>query len=213
MMKFLKTNKIIIIFLFSAFFITSAFASPLGKKLTPNEDEKTKFHFFGLKMGMGTSIVFYEDTAILNLTGTDFLRESSTRFILNSELEGVFFLNDYLSIDSGAMLWFDYFKNRGNSMFLLNYDFFIGFRIYPMLKGFCFGIDYITGSYNNFLQYSTAKTNSQGNWSNGFRIIAEYNFMENRIGWTPAVGAYWQNMRCIGGYNNILALYFKACLR
>ncbi|MCR5699741.1 MAG: hypothetical protein K6G52_08885 [Treponemataceae bacterium] len=174
-------------------------------------------HPFTLQLSLGTSAIFYGDQSVKEQRETNF-PSSSSRFVMNGEVGTSFFLDEYIALDLGSILGFDWFKyapsgTYKNSMFLLSYDFFLGCRIYPLLEGFCFGIDYITGGFHNFLKLDGVKYNLIGDWSNGFRIVAEYNILNNRIGWSPAVGVYWQNMARNGGWDNTVAVYARAQLR
>ena len=105
------------------------------------------------------------------------------------------------------------------NLFLLKYDIFAGIRIYPFLNGFNFGIDYICGGLSNFLKvYSTSDENIKSatvvsDWSNGFRILAEYIFVVESSKYSPAIGCYWQNMPRNNGYDNSFSVYAKLVIR
>ena len=195
--------KILVAVTFAFLFIPSTFAM--------------QNHPFTLQLSLGTSAIFYGDQAVKLQRETNFPSES-TRFGMQGEVGTSFFLDEYIAFDLGSILGFDWFKyaqegTYKNSMFLLSYDFFLGCRIYPFLEGFCFGIDYITGGYHNFFMLQAVKSNLIGDWSNGFRIVAEYNVLNNRIGWSPAFGIYWQNMARNGGWDNTVSVYARAQLR
>ncbi|MCR4790150.1 MAG: hypothetical protein K5839_03615, partial [Treponemataceae bacterium] len=169
-------------------------------------------HPIGIQMGLGTQATVYGDQTVISQRETNFPSES-TRFVMNGEFSGFLFLDEYIALDLGTNLAFDWFKYSADSMFLLEYDVFFGARIYPVQAGFCFGIDYVCGGYSNFLKIDGQKENIKGDWSNGFRVVAEYNILNNKIGWSPVVGVYYQNLPRAGGYNNTFAIYAKASLR
>ena len=180
-------------------------------------------HPFNLQMSLGTAVKFYGDENVVQYR-EEYFSSDSSRFILNTEVATSFFIDDYVSLDLGGIISFDLFKHdyytgdgRGSiikdSMFLLDYDIFFGVRVYPLMVGFSLGVDYITGGYMNFMKISDASSKENGGWSNGFRLIFEYNILNNRIGWSPAVGLYWQNMSRRGGHDNIIGVYIKAALR
>ncbi len=205
-MKFSK--KAILIFLC----FTSLFSSIFGLSENP----------FALSFSLGTSAIAYGDEQIKEYKSVLFA-EDSTRFVLNSEISAMLFLDDYVAINLGGIAGFDWFKNTNANMFLLKYDILAGLRVYPFLNGFNFGIDYICGSYTNFLKINSVENleenpnltsqNIVSEWSNGFRLIVEYNFLQEDWKYTPALGCYWQNMPRNNGYDNSFSVYLKFLLR
>ena len=172
-----------------------------------------------LNFSLGTSAISYGDENI-KLEKDNYFLEDYSRFVLNSEISGQLFLDEYISFNIGGIIGFDLFKNEKANMFLLKYDIFSGIRIFPTGKGFNFGVDYIYGSYTNFLKVFEEQTEEQdasknlkSECSNGFRIVAEYNFMELASKFTPALGCYWQNMPRLNGYDNSFVVYLKVSMR
>lgn len=172
-----------------------------------------------LNFSLGTSAIVYGDENI-KLEKDNYFLEDYSRFVLNSEVSLQFFLDEYVAFNFGGIVGFDLFKNENANMFVLKYDIFSGIRIYPTGKGFNFGVDYVYGSYTNFLKVFEEQTGNQessknlkGEWSNGFRIVAEYNFIELDTKITPAVGCYWQNMPRLNGYDNSFVVYLKLSMR
>jgi hypothetical protein len=168
---------------------------------------------------LGTSAIVYGDENI-KLEKDNYFLEDYSRFVLNSEVSLQFFLDEYVAFNFGGIVGFDLFKNENANMFVLKYDIFSGIRIYPTGKGFNFGVDYVYGSYTNFLKVFEEQTGNQessknlkGEWSNGFRIVTEYNFIELDTKITPALGCYWQNMPRLNGYDNSFVVYLKLSMR
>lgn len=200
-MKFTYYKKSTIFVLLIVFFLTVAYSLPS--------------HPISFQASLGTSAIYYGDQTIVNTTNT-FFTENVNRFILNTDVSVNLILDDYIRLAVGTILGFDWFKKDNIYMFLLDYDFYGGVRIYPMLKGFNFGIDYVCGGYTNYSQLvSTEIVHSEkGMWSNGFRISTEYS-LENfdSFGISPAFGCYWQNMPRNGGFDNKLSVYAKLNIR
>lgn len=175
-----------------------------------------------LSVSLGTSAVAYGDEQIKEYKSVLF-EQDSTRFVLNSEVSGMLFLDDYVAINLGGIAGFDWMKNTQADMFLVKYDIFAGLRIFPFLHGLNFGIDYICGSYTNFLKVNSAEKLEENSdltsqtinseWSNGFRLIVEYNFLQEDWKYTPAIGCYWQNMPRNNGYDNSFSVYIKFVAR
>ena len=202
-MKFSK--KLLFIFLILIFSNLVCFALPENH--------------LALNFSLGTSAISYGDENI-KLEKENYFLENYSRFILNSEISGQLFLDEYIAFHIGVNLGFDMFKNEKANMFVLKYDIFSGIRIYPTGKGFNFGVDYVYGSYTNFLKVFEEQTEEKesskklkGEWSNGFRIVAEYNFVELASKFTPALGCYWQNMPRLNGYDNSFVVYLKVSMR
>lgn len=173
---------------------------------------------FALNIALGSSAIVYGDEQIKEYKSVLFA-ENTSRFILNTEVSTHLFLDDYISLNIGSILGFDWFKNTNANLFLLKYDIFAGIRIYPFLNGFNFGIDYICGGLSNFLKvYSTSDENIKSatvvsDWSNGFRLLAEYIFVVESSKYSPAIGCYWQNMPRNNGYDNSFSVYAKLAIR
>lgn len=172
-----------------------------------------------LNFSLGTSAIVYGDENI-KLEKDNYFLEDYSRFVLNSEVSLQFFLDEYVAFNFGGIAGFDLFKNENANMFVLKYDIFSGIRIYPTGKGFNFGVDYVYGSYTNFLKVFEEQTGNQessknlkGEWSNGFRIVTEYNFIELDTKITPALGCFWQNMPRLNGYDNSFVVYLKLSMR
>ena len=168
-----------------------------------------------LNFSLGTSAIVYGDENI-KLERDNYFLEDYSRFVINIEASFQFFLDEYVAFNFGGIASVDLFKNEKANMFLLKYDIFSGIRIFPTGKGFNFGVDYIYGSYTNFLKVfeeQEASKNLKGEWSNGFRIVAEYNFIELASKFTPALGCYWQNMPRLNGYDNSFVVYLKLSMR
>lgn len=92
----------------------------------------------------------------------------------------------------------------------LHVAFPLGVKIYPNLKGFNFGIAYTLGFRADLsnTQLSGKETNI-ASWSNGFKILAEYNFAhEGKSKYYPSVGLSW-NWMPRGNYthDNIITFY------
>ena len=124
-MKFSK--KLLFIFLILIFSNLVCFALPENP--------------LALNFSLGTSAISYGDENI-KLEKENYFLENYSRFILNSEISGQLFLDEYIAFHIGANLGFDLFKNENANMFLFKYDIFSGIRIYPTGKGFNFGVDY-----------------------------------------------------------------------
>jgi hypothetical protein len=172
-----------------------------------------------LNFSLGTSAIVYGDENI-KLEKDNYFLEDYSRFVLNSEVSLQFFLDEYVAFNFGGIVGFDLFKNENANMFVLKYDIFSGIRIYPNAKGFNFGVDYILGSYTSFVKVLEEQTEEKessekikGEWSNGFRIVTEYNFIELDTKITPALGCYWQNMPRLNGYDNSFVVYLKLSMR
>ena len=202
-MKFSK--KLLFIFLILLFTNLVCFALP----------EKP----VALNFSLGTSAIVYGDENI-KLEKENYFTQDFSRFILNSEASFQLFLDEYISLNLGGIVGFDLFKNENANMFVLKYDVFSGIRIYPNAKGFNFGVDYILGSYTSFVKVLEEQTEEKessekikGEWSNGFRIVTEYNFIELDTKITPALGCYWQNMPRLNGYDNSFVVYLKLSMR
>lgn len=200
-MKFVFNKKSIFFTLLIFLFLTFGYSLPS--------------HPVSFQVALGTSAISYGDQTVVNTTNT-FFADNVNRFILNTDVSMNLILDDYIRLAVGTILGFDWFKKDSIYMFLLDYDFYGGVRIYPMLKGFNFGIDYICGGYTNFSQLVSTEIvkSEKGMWSNGFRLSAEYSLEDfDNFGTSPAFGCYWQNMPRNGGFDNKLSVYAKLNIR
>ena len=103
-------------------------------------------HPFNLQLSLGTSANLYGDENI-NSYRTQYFSSDTSRFVLNGEVGTGFFLDEYISLNFGGIVSFDWFKHAfyaddgsgrviTDSMFPLDYDIFFGVRIFPFLLGF-----------------------------------------------------------------------------
>lgn len=102
---------------------------------------------------------------------------------------------------------FNFDSEHANSF---HFAFPIGVKIYPNLKGFNFGIAYELG-----FRVDDIKTDLSGKdsyiaaWSNGFRLLAEYNFAHvGKSKYYPSIGLSWDWMpRGNYTHDNIITFY------
>ncbi|HQL05169.1 MAG TPA: hypothetical protein PLU33_08510 [Treponemataceae bacterium] len=184
------------------------------------------------QVSAGTSAVIYGDKDFRTFNKY-LLSNDYKRFMFTVDASGGIILDEHVRFSFGSLLNYDSFvKSRFNAVYL-DYNFYTGIRIYPELRGFNFGIDYVVGRRSNVLKLplfdsDTSLTDSalDGSvtedpadivphtpWGNGFRFTAEYDFMYDSTGLAPMVGVSWRCMPRGTFYDNIFSVFFKMLFR
>jgi hypothetical protein len=184
------------------------------------------------QVSLGTSAVIYGDKDFRTFNRA-LLADDFKRFMFTVDASGGIVLDEHVRFSFGSMLNYDSFvQSRFNAVYL-DYNFYTGIRIYPELKGFNFGIDYVVGRRSNVFKLPLSYTDpsladedsdlpaalnlsdieAHTPWGNGFRFSAEYDFMYDSTGLAPMVGVSWRWMPRGTFYDNIFSVFFKMLFR
>ena len=174
--------------------------------------EKSPFFVYG---SVGSAAVVYGDKKTKQQTDA-VKAEGTGQFILTAEAGAGFAFNPYIRFAAGALFSSDLCFTSQYRTNRIDYGVSGGFRVYPHLAGFNFGLDYVTGSRVDFIKLppfsgegapgGTPENSAQevqwdGNekrlcfpWGNGFRISLAYDFSSLGNKHLPSLEAAWRMM-------------------
>lgn len=190
--------------------------------------EETPFFVYG---SVGSAAVVYGDKQTKQQT--DAVKAKGTgQFILAAETGVGFAFNPYIRFAAGALVSSDLCFTSKYRTNRIDYGVLGGFRVYPHLAGFNFGLDYVTGSRVDFIKLPpfTGEGASSGTaenseekvqwganektlyfpWGNGFRMSLAYDFSSLGNKHLPSLEAAWRMMpRGNYQYDHHLALTLR----
>ncbi len=167
------------------------------------------------QVSAGTSAIYYGDES-LRLFNTSLLSDGYKRFVFTIDASGGIILDKHVRFSFGSLLNYDSFSQSRYNVIYLDYNFYTGIRVYPALKGFNFGIEYVAGRRSNLVNLPLSLTSDiEANtpWGNGFRFSAEYDFMYDTAGLAPMVGVSWRCMPRGEIYDHVFSVFFKMLFR
>ena len=175
------------------------------------EGNNTDERLFGTDLALCTGIPFYGSEAVRTADELSGSENSPGRVIIGTSADMRFMASEQVGFTAGGDLLCDFIWSGAVHANHLDYAFFGGVKVYPVLQGFNFSVCYALGSRSDF--YAADSHDSwaeQAKWGNGFRIALEYDFAYGTAHHFPAVGTYWRFMPRGGNvYDNVLAAYLS----
>lgn len=160
----------------------------------------------GFEFGVGSGYVHYGDKKTRDRNselgkGNQIVLTADARLILPLE-------NNMLYLSLGGDSTFDGRWNGGH-IFLVDYSFLLGFRIYPGLAGLVCSVDYALGRRTDFIDFDDYDETDSTEWGNGFRLGLGYDFSVHTNGFAPTLGAAWKSMPRGGSRDNLITVFLK----
>ncbi|BDC95442.1 hypothetical protein [Treponema saccharophilum] len=163
-----------------------------------------------VEVGLGSGFVFYGSKSTRDFVDAV---PGSKQFVANVNAAAYVPLADFVSAGIGFDTFIDGHWGDGDSIYLWDYSFQLGTRIYPGLAGLCLGIDYAIGRRTDFcdLSFGGERIDCVRNtgWGNGFIFSAAYDFAYGSGGIAPVVGFSWKHMPRGNASDNILSVSLK----
>lgn len=167
--------------------------------------EKMAFDF-----GIGAGGVRYGDSSTREMISEV---SGNHQIVLNTNAVFLYPLEKRIFVTGGFDSVFDICWGGGESIFLWDYSFTVGFRFYPNLAGICFDVDYALGRRTNFYDLEIDGENVDGNestgWGNGFIIGLAYDFSYHTNSIAPEISFNWKHMPRGGSSDNYLNLNIR----
>lgn len=167
--------------------------------------------FISISTGISSGVIFYGSENVIEANKQ--LEDDGSRIILG----GIFEIDvnpiKEVSFFAGTDLLCDFYNASPYASNHLSFDIPIGIKLYPNLKGLCFGIAYCYGFRSDFFNLEeTGKENLSTPWGNGFKMLIEYNFSHvGKSRYFPTVGCYLKHIpRGENAYDNQLCAYICA---
>ena len=169
--------------------------------------------WFGFGGSLGTGGVWSSGSLVENPEALQNIK-GFYRVILETDACVELRFQKNIVLAGGLYSLFDFKFKNGEHAHSIDYGFYSGLRIYPELKGFRFGVDYLIGRRNDFIDMvSIGKLQPATQWGNGFRFLLEYDFFYNNKGVSPVVAAAWRHVALGGFSDNALSVDLKSVYR
>lgn len=161
----------------------------------------------GFEIGAGSGYVHYGDKKTRSRNSG---LGSSNQMILTADALVLFPIEQNMYLSLGGDSTFDARWKGGGHIYLVDYSFLLGFRMYPGLWGFVFSIDYALGRRTDFIDFKNYDNEVDSTeWGNGFRFDLGYDFSVHTNGFAPTLGAAWKSMPRGGSRDNLITVYLK----
>lgn len=161
----------------------------------------------GFEIGVGSGYVHYGDKTTRNRNSG---LGSGNQIILTTDARILFPLEQNMFLSLGGDTTFDGRWNGGGHIYLVDYSFLLGFRIYPGLYGLVCSVDYALGRRTDFIDFDDYDDEVKNTgWGNGFRFGLGYDFSVHTGGFAPTLGAAWKSMPRGGSRDNLITVYLK----
>ncbi|MCR4821904.1 MAG: hypothetical protein K5873_03415 [Treponema sp.] len=160
----------------------------------------------GFEFGIGSGYIFYGDSQVKDRNEA---LGDTNQTILSTDGLLLLPMNDFLIFDFGADMVFDFRWKGSDHIYLIDYSFMAGFRVYPNLGGFFASIDYALGRRTDFISMKNLDVTLSSNWGNGFKIGIGYDFSYHLKSWGPVLEASLKSMPRGGSRDNILCIALK----
>ncbi len=168
-----------------------------------SENDSKVFYEFGI----GSGFVFYGKDETKDLIKK---LDDGNQFLINANLTFLIPLQDFVYFSFGGDSTFDFHWKNGDSIYLIDYSAFFGFRIYPNLAGLCLSVDYDFGRRTDFIEVKDSLSENQSTpCGNGFRAGISYDFSRHTNGIAPVVGANLKHMPRGNSSDNILSVFLN----
>lgn len=165
--------------------------------------------FFGFDFGFSSGIPFYGSSSVTN-TNSNVTSGDPNRIIAGTQADFTFRLAEPIRLMFGTELLCDFIWSGSSYSNHLDYDFFMGAKIYPGFYGLNFSVSYLIGCRSDFINTEIDdKVVRASSWGNGFRLSLEYDFhYQSSFKCLPALGVYYKFVPRGDDYvDNVLAAY------
>ena len=160
----------------------------------------------GFEFGLGSGYVFYgdEDTKDRNKSISD-----TNQSVIATDAAFLLPMNEFLLFSFGGDSVFDFSWKGSNHIYLIDYAFLVGARIYPKLGGLFLSVDYALGRRIDFISTETDDDILNSKWGNGFKFALGYDFSYHLNSFAPVLAASLKSMPRGNSRDNILCVSLK----
>ena len=164
------------------------------------------FSNIGFEFGIGSGYVFYGSSEVKDRNK---ILGDTNQTILTTD--GLFLLpvNDILMFSGGMDAVFDFRWKGSNHIYLIDYSFVAGFRIYPNLQGLYASVDYALGRRTDFISKDNYSDTLSSKWGNGFKFAVGYDFSYHLKSLGPILEASFKSLPRGGSRDNIIGISLK----
>lgn len=160
----------------------------------------------GFELGIGSGYVNYGGKETRDRNSE---LGNGNQVVLAADARVLFPIERDMYFSLGGDTTFDGRWNGGGHIYLVDYSFLLGFRMYPGLWGLVFSVDYALGRRTDFIDFDEYDETDSTEWGNGFRFALGYDFSVHTNGFAPTLVAAWKSMPRGGSRDNLIAIYLK----
>ncbi len=160
----------------------------------------------GFEFGIGSGYTFYGDSETKDRNKT---LGDTNQTILALDALCLIPVNDLLIFSLGGDSVFDFRWKGSNHIYLIDYAFLAGFRVYPKLAGLYFSVDYALGRRTDFITIGSYDDTLSTGWGNGFKIALGYDFSYHLSSFAPVLAASLKSMPRGGSRDNLFCVSIK----
>lgn len=160
----------------------------------------------GFEVGIGSGYVFYRDSDTKDRNNEIGDKNQS---IIATDAAFLLPMNENLMFAFGGDSVFDLRWNGSNHVYLIDYAFLAGFRVYPNLGGLFASVDYALGRRTDFFSYEGEKDHESTNWGNGFKFSLGYDFSYHLSSFAPVLVASIKSMPRGGSRDNLFTVVLR----
>ena len=160
----------------------------------------------GFEFGIGTGYIFYggNETKDRNKILGD-----TNQSILSTDASFLIPMNEFLIFSLGGDTTFDFRWKGSNHIYLIDYAFLAGFRVYPNFGGLFASVDYALGRRTDFIELEDYDEKESTKWGNGFKITLGYDFSYHLRSLGPLLCMSLKSMPRGGSRDNIFCVSLK----
>lgn len=160
----------------------------------------------GFEFGIGSGYVSYGDS------GTRYrnnLLSKENQSVIASDAAFLLQMNENLIFSFGGDALFDLRWKGSDHIYMIDYAFLAGFRIYPNLGGFFASVNYALGRRTDFISFDNNKDHDSTKWGNGFKFDIGYDFSYHLSSFAPIIAASLKSMPRGGSRDTIFFVSLK----
>ncbi|MBQ8679685.1 MAG: hypothetical protein IJ530_07965 [Treponema sp.] len=160
----------------------------------------------GFEFGLGSGYVFYGDKATRDKND---LLSDINQIVLATDAAFLIPANDYVIFSLGGDGVFDLRWHGSDHIYLIDYAFLAGFRVYPNFGGLYASIDYALGRRSDFYSIENKDSSESTKWGNGFKIGIGYDFSYHLNSIAPEIFASLKSMPRGGTRDTLFCVSLK----
>ena len=157
----------------------------------------------GFEIGLGSGYVFYGNNNAKSAV------DSSNQVILSTDAAFFITMNDYIFFTLGGDAFFDFRWAGGEHIYLIDYSFLGGIRVYPNLGGLFVSMDYALGRRTDFISTEKFDGRESTGWGNGFKFSLGYDFSPHMKSFAPELVLSLKSMPRGGSRDNLLGVSLR----
>ena len=181
-------KKFLMVLAFLAFFALPSFAKP------------------GFEVGIGSGYNFYGSKATRDRN--DSLSDIN-QILLSTDAAFLLPANDFVIFAFGGDSVCDFRWHGSDHVYLIDYAFLAGFRVYPNLGGLFASVDYAFGRRTDFFAFGSHHSHDNTEWGNGFKVGIGYDFSYHFSSFAPVIAASLKSMPRGGSRDNLFCITIK----